>query len=254
MLLETADAAVGYGKPLLEHINMECDRGQFWGFLGANGIGKSTLLRALMGLQPLLSGSLSLDGRPLASLKPAECARLAALAGTGRAADRALTVTELVSIGRHPHTDWFGVLSGEDRLRVEQEIETFDLKKLARRSIDSLSDGESSRANAARAFSQDTPLVLMDEPLAFLDPPRKVELMVLLRRRAHDENRCVIATLHDMELALRWCDGLILAFGGQVCQGPPRQMVLQGALEQLYPDRSPYFDDYLREITSRVYQ
>ncbi|MDY3869406.1 MAG: ABC transporter ATP-binding protein [Pyramidobacter sp.] len=245
--------SVGYHRPLIEEISLDCERGQLWGFLGANGAGKSTLLRVLTGLLPPLSGTVLIDGIPLGSIRPSRMARLAAFAQTARPSDGRLTVEELVSVGRSPHTGWFGTLSAEDKRRAAGEIERFGLGDLAHRQISSLSDGEAARASAARAFCQDTPLVLMDEPLAFLDPPRKVELMALLSRRAHEEHTCIIVTLHDIELALRWCDGLILVSQGRARQGTPRQIAASGVLSTLYPDSSRDFDEYLSEITSRVF-
>jgi iron complex transport system ATP-binding protein len=179
--------------------------------LGKNGAGKSTLLRTLAGLQSSLAGRVSLE-RPdgqrqdVASLGKSQMARLVSVVLTERPHVEQLTVSELVGMGRLPYTGFFGGLNADDRRLVDRSLELTGTLPLARRQVQALSDGELQKVMIAKALAQQTPIILLDEPTAYLDYPSKVDMMTLLGRLAHSQQLTILLSTHDLDLASRLGD------------------------------------------------
>lgn len=233
-LLEARDIRAGYhGCEVLHGIGFALRAGEVLGVVGPNGSGKSTLLRALTGLLPLLGGQVTIAGTALAKLGSRERARLCAVQPQVEAPLFDYTVEEFVLLGRHPHRPLLGPASSEDRAAAHQAIEKTDLGSLCRRSIRSLSTGEWQRALLARALAQNTPLLMLDEPAAHLDPGHRYATHVLLQKLAHKENRAVLCVSHDLNLAAEFCDRLMILSSGHIrALGTPaevlREEILQG--------------------------
>lgn len=174
--------------------------------LGRNGAGKSTLLRTLAAFQRPLAGRIMLGDTDLAEYTPSGLARKIGVVLTDRIQARELTVGELVALGRAPYTDTWGRMDAADREAVSRAMEMAGVTRMASRRVSSLSDGERQRAMIAKALAQETPVILLDEPTAFLDYPAKVEMMMLLGRLAAEGGRTVMLSTHDVELALQTCD------------------------------------------------
>lgn len=197
------------------------ERGVLTCLVGTNGTGKSTLLRTMAGLVPPLGGRVCLDGAPLGSLPPRERAKLVAVVLTGRPEADHLTVAELVALGRTPHTGFSGRLGEADRAAVGRALRLAGLAGMEQRTVRTLSDGECQRAMVARALAQATPVVLLDEPTAFLDFPTKRALFALLARLAHTEGKSVLASTHDLELARQAADRIWLLSPSGLDTGTP---------------------------------
>ncbi len=247
--LETRDLAVGYAKPrhprrvVVKEVNVALKRGELTCLLGPNGAGKSTLIRTLCGMQPPLEGKVLLGGEPLEKLSPSDLARRMSLVLTERVAVGMMPVVTLVSLGRHPYTDWAGRLGPQDREVVRRAMADVGIEFLGHRPVCELSDGERQKVMIARALAQEPQVMVLDEATAFLDLPRRVELMHLLRNLAHEGRRAILLSTHDLDLALRCADRLwLLSPGGPLVHGVPEDLVLSDAFAQTFADAGVSFD------------
>ena len=195
-------------------ITARLQAGELTCLLGPNGAGKSTLLRTLAAFQPPLDGELLLDGRPLNAFTPQERATRIGVVLTERPDIKGMRVREMVAMGRSPYTGFWGGLSAQDETAVDEAIQQVGIHDLERRMLHTLSDGERQKVMIAKALAQQTPIIFLDEPTAFLDFPSKVEMMLLLRRLAREMQKTVFLSTHDLELALQTADRLWLLRGG----------------------------------------
>jgi iron complex transport system ATP-binding protein len=248
-VLQTLNLAVGYSPPrrpvhvVLDQINATLYRGELACLIGPNGAGKSTLLRTLAGMQPPLNGQIVLAGRDLSTLTSGELARLLSIVLTEQVDVGTLTAYALVALGRHPYTDWAGTLTEYDEKIVRQAIQAVGAVELAARSVGELSDGERQKIMIARALAQEPALMLLDEPTAFLDLPRRVEVMQMLRNLARNTGRGILLSTHDLDLALRSADRVwLLPQGGPLQMGAPEDLVLSGAFEAAFHSEGVVFD------------
>jgi iron complex transport system ATP-binding protein len=238
--LRARDLAVGYQsrgerRAVLERVNVNVGAGELVCLIGPNGIGKSTLIRTLAKLQPLLWGSIAIAGADLTSLRTGDVARRVGVVLTERVALGGLTVRQVVELGRYPHTGWLGVLTGADHDVVSWAIDAVGARHLTTRDFHQLSDGERQRAMVARALAQEPSILVLDEPTAFLDVASRVELMGLLRQLTRGCGVAAIVSTHDLELALRVADRLWLILpGGELVSGAPEDIVLSGAIAHAF--------------------
>lgn len=226
-LISTQDLAVGYGKDgttvtLLSGLNLNLEAGTLVALLGMNGAGKSTLLRAITGDTQPLAGTLYYGGRNVKEMSLMERARFMGLVSTDRIAAGGLTVTELVEMGRQPHTGFLGRLSKQDHEIVAQAIESVGMTHKADSYTASLSDGERQKCMIARALAQETPVIVLDEPTAFLDVASRIETMQLLADLAHNQGKAVLLSSHDMSQSLLKADRLwLITHDREVITGSP---------------------------------
>lgn len=187
-MIELKELTLGYGqRTLLETVNARITGGQLVALLGRNGTGKSTLLRAMMGLEKPQSGEITLQGKNIASLKPEKLARNISFVTTDKVRIANLRCKDVVALGRAPYTNWIGQLQPEDQKRVDDAMQLVGMSGYAEKTMDKMSDGECQRIMIARALAQDTPVILLDEPTAFLDLPNRYELCLLLKKLAQEE-------------------------------------------------------------------
>lgn len=250
-VLSTTDLTVGYANvrkmpvAVVEHINVDLMAGELVCLIGPNGAGKSTLMRTLAGMQSPLTGTVHLMGDDLKSLKPNELARRLSIVLTERVDVGVLSAYTLVALGRYPYTGWMGDLRPEDELVVQQAITAVGATDLANRNVGELSDGERQKIMIARALAQEPVVMLLDEPTAYLDLPRRAELMAMLRRLARETGRAILLSTHDLDLALRNADRIwLLPKGGHLQAGAPEDLVLSGAFEAAFKGEGVQFDAY----------
>ena len=247
-ILTTLDLAVGYrnGKntvTLLKDLNLTLEKGKLVALLGQNGAGKSTLLRALTCDERPLAGTIEVNGRSLLEMSQKDRSRLIGLVSTERIQAGALTVTELVGLGRQPHTGFLGRLDDEDREIVRQAMADAGIIGKADEYMASLSDGERQKAMIARALAQQTPIIILDEPTAFLDVASRIETMRLLQSLAHERGKAVLLSSHDVSQSLMLADELwLITTDRQVLTGPPKQLVDDGAMNRLFENRDIHFN------------
>lgn len=211
MVISLSQLSVGYSSshPVISDINLELKSGQLACLIGENGIGKSTLLKTLTGFLPKLNGSLLLDNRDIESFSQREIARQVSIVLTQKPDVQNLTIEEIIGLGRSPYTGFFGRLRAEDRKVIDDAIATMGIEKLRGRMIQTLSDGERQKVMIAKALAQETPVILLDEPTAFLDFPSKAETFQSLQRMAHERDKLILLSTHDLELAVRFSDSLL---------------------------------------------
>ncbi len=211
MVISLSQLSVGYtlSHPVISDINLELRSGQLACLIGENGIGKSTLLKTLTGFLPKLKGSLLLGNRDIESFSQRELARQVSIVLTQKPDVQNLTIEEIIGLGRSPYTGFFGRLRAEDRKVVDDAIATMGIEKLRGRMIQTLSDGERQKVMIAKALAQETPIILLDEPTAFLDFPSKAETFQSLQRMAHERDKLILLSTHDLELAVRFADSLL---------------------------------------------
>lgn len=202
---------LAYGnKVILNAENTTFGRGTLTALIGRNGSGKSTLLRALAAIDAPHSGAVVVNGSPLHSLTAEERARLISFVSTQRVRIANLSCQDVVAIGRAPYTNWLGRMQEQDQQIVSSALEAVGMSDFALRSIDSLSDGECQRVMIARALAQQTPVILLDEPTAFLDIPTRFEICRLLADLAHKGGKTIIFSTHDIDAALPACDSVAI--------------------------------------------
>lgn len=232
-MIELQHLTIGYGnRAVLTDINQTIPDGQMICLLGANGVGKSTLLRTLSGFIPPLSGKVLLQGRELSSLSLSELSRSVSVVLTERVEVPNMKVVDLVGMGRSPYTGFFGTLSSEDRDIVGKAIEMAGIASLAGRTTETLSDGERQKAMLAKALAQQTQVILLDEPTAFLDFHAKANTLRLLSQLAHKTGKSIFLSTHDVEMALRLSDILWIVLEGRILSGTTDSLTQDGTLKR----------------------
>lgn len=225
------------------HINAGINSGELTCLLGANGIGKSTLLRTLSAFQPKLSGEIFIQGKEIEQYKDKELSMAISVVLTEKCEVRNMIVTELVGLGRTPYTGFWGTLDEDDKRIVERSISLVKIEKLADRMVHTLSDGERQKVMIAKALAQETPIIFLDEPTAFLDFPSKVEMMQLLHRLSRQTNKTIFLSTHDLELALQIADKIwLMDKMNGVIIGTPEDLSLNGSLSAFFAHKGIIFD------------
>ena len=229
------ELSIGYSTKTGQHVvasalTAALRKGELTCLLGPNGIGKSTLLRTLSAFQPKLGGSVGINGREISDYSDKELSRLIGVVLTEKPDVQQMTVLELVELGRSPYTGFWGTLDDDDRQVVSQSLRLVGIERLAPRLVHTLSDGERQKVMIAKALAQQTPVIYLDEPTAFLDFPSKVEMMQLLARLAREEQKTIFLSTHDVELALQLADQLWLMQPGGLSVGTPSELAQRGVL------------------------
>lgn len=225
-----ADASVGFGW------------GELTALIGRNGTGKSTLLRTIAALSRPRSGTITVEGKDLFSLSMKEVAERISFVSTDDVRVQNLRVRDVVALGRAPYTNWVGRLTAEDKAKVEESLRLVGMAAFADSSVESLSDGERQRVMIARALAQDTPIILLDEPTAFLDLPNKYEICLLLRRLAHQEGKCILFSTHDLSIAIELCDTIAMIEGGEFRYGTAQMLIESGDMQRIFEQTQIEFD------------
>ena len=248
IVIQGQDLSIGYRtgkqeKIVHEHLNFQLHAGELTCLLGANGTGKSTLLRTLSASQPALSGKLDIMGKPLTEYTEKERSRTIGVVLTDKTFAGGLSVYELVGLGRQPHTGFFGRLNKEDKRIIEEAMEHVGIAHKAHSYTAELSDGERQKAMIAKALVQECPLILLDEPTAFLDVVSRIEIMHLLHRLAVEQQKAILLSTHDIEQALVLSDKLWLLSKEHGLQtGVTEDIILNHQMENLFDKKDIRFD------------
>ena len=242
-MIELQHFSIGYKEnSLLHEVNATIKKGQLTALIGRNGTGKSTLLRAIAGLNRCYSGKIILDGHDIACMKTEDMAKTLAVVTTERTRIANLRCEDVVAIGRAPYTNWIGKMQEVDKEIVMRSLASVGMEAYAERTMDKMSDGECQRIMIARALAQDTPIILLDEPTSFLDMPNRYELCTLLARLAHEENKCILFSTHELDIALSLADAIALIDPPQLSYMPTEEMRRSGCIERLFRNNCVTFD------------
>lgn len=253
-IIEMKNLVVGYRRknlavPVMGFPSIKVEKGDFIAVAGQNGIGKSTLIKTLIQLIPEIKGEILLKGKSVKTYSRTTLASLISYVSTEIVHNQQMTVRDLVTFGRYPYTNWFGKIEKEDLKIVDEAIELLELQHLAGRSIDEISDGERQRAMIARALAQQTEIMILDEPTAFLDLPHKHEIVNLLGWLSRKFNKTVIFTTHDLGIAIREADKLWLLSRDEFFQGSPEDLILSGTISKTFNTSKVSFDNRKGEFT-----
>lgn len=220
----------GRVQSLMGPVSTTAYEGELIAVMGRNGCGKSTLLRTITGLMDSLQGEIHILGSRLATYSRKELARIMGYVSTEVVRVPGLSVEKLVVLGRYPHTNWMGKLDASDQEVIERALDLTSLQALRFRDLDELSDGERQRAMVARTLAQDTQILILDEPTAFLDLSHRYEIIALLGSLAMDHGKTVIYSTHDLQIALQQSDKIWLIHRQEMLEGAPEDLVLSGRL------------------------
>ncbi|BAH55282.1 ABC transporter ATP-binding protein [Rhodococcus opacus] len=228
--------SLGYGdRIIVDHLNLEVRTGVITTVIGPNGCGKSTLLRALGRLLKPRNGSVLLDGKAIGSMRTKDVARTLGMLPQAPVAPEGLTVADLVARGRHPHQSWLRQWSSDDEGEVAEALALTGVSDLADRPVDQLSGGQRQRAWISMALAQGTDILLLDEPTTYLDLAHSVEVLDLVDRMHEELGRTVVMVLHDLNLAIRYSDQLIVMRDGTiVASGAPKDIISAELLLEVF--------------------
>lgn len=248
IILKTENLTIGYiskkGKTIVaSNINIELKKGELVGLIGANGIGKSTLLRTLTQVQDALSGSIHLNEKNVLDYNDLDMAKMMSLVLTEQIASKNLSVFELVSLGRQPYTNWVGNLSENDIETVNKALNQTNLSDLKNKKCFELSDGQLQKVMIARALAQDTDLIILDEPTTHLDMYHKAYILKLLQNLAKETNKTILFSSHEIDLAIQLCDKLVVMTEGNVVSDEPCNLISKGTFNTLFPKDLIAFDE-----------
>lgn len=246
-ILSTSNLNIGYktkkaAVTIAQNLNLNLSSGRLIALIGANGIGKSTLLRTITGIQPPLAGNVFLNDKNINTYKPLDLAQNLSLVLTEKLPSSNLSVFELVALGRQPYTNWIGTLTPEDIIKVNEALELTQISHLAQKRHFEISDGQLQKVLIARALAQDTPLIILDEPTTHLDLLHKVSLFKLLKKLTQETQKCILFSTHDIDLAIQLSDEMIIMTPDLVVQDEPCNLISKGSFATLFKDEHIVFD------------
>jgi iron complex transport system ATP-binding protein len=247
IILKASDISVGYSNKkenilISSGINLTLEKGKLISLIGANGIGKSTLLRTLTGIQKTLAGTVLLDGQNIHKMDSLSLAQNLSVVLTEKLPPSNLTVFELIALGRQPYTNWLGKLTELDITKINEAMELTQISNLATKKHYEISDGQLQKVLVARALAQDTPLIILDEPTTHLDLLHKVALFKLLKKLTQETQKCILFSTHDIDMAIQLSDEMIIMTPETVVQDEPCNFISKGSFNTLFEDEHIVFD------------
>jgi iron complex transport system ATP-binding protein len=247
VVLQTQNLSIGYSLKkvrniIASNIDLSLKEGKLVSLIGVNGIGKSTLLRTLTGIQKPLDGNVILNGKQINHYNPLELAKQLSLVLTEKLPSSNLTVFELIALGRQPYTNWLGKLTEEDVSKVNTAMEVTGTTAYSAKKHHEISDGQLQKVLIARALAQDTPLIVLDEPTTHLDLQHKVSLFQLLKKLAHETNKCILFSTHDIDMAIQLSDEMVIMTPGSTVLGKPSHFIENKTFDKLFSDEAVEFD------------
>lgn len=246
-ILNTSNLSIGYktkktAVTIAENLNLNLTSGKLISLIGANGIGKSTLLRTITGIQQPLLGTVFLNDKNINTYKPLDLAQNLSLVLTEKLPPSNLTVFELVALGRQPYTNWVDSLTQTDIEKVQEAMTLTQIEHLAQKKHFEISDGQLQKVLIARALAQDTALIILDEPTTHLDLLHKVSLFKLLKKLTQETQKCILFSTHDIDLAIQLSDEMIIMTPESVVQDEPCNLISNGNFATLFKDEHIVFD------------
>ena len=225
----------GYDRPLLqEAFSGTLEKGRLVALLGRNGCGKTTLIHTTVGFVAPLEGQIRIDNRPVGTLSIKERAKLMSIVGTKAVQSPYMCVYDLIALGRYPYLSFMGRLQDKDRVFIEEIVQVLGIEHLQYKRISSCSDGEQQLVQLARALAQDTPIILLDEATAHLDFVNKVKIFERLQALAKNQGKLILMSTHDLHIALRYADSVMLFEEGRIVCATPDYLVEKGLISRVF--------------------
>ncbi len=247
IILQTKNLSIGYTSKkevltIASDINISLLKGKLITLIGGNGIGKSTLLKTITAIQTPIFGEVILNNKDIFSIENLVLAQQQSLVLTDKLPSSNLTVWELIALGRQPYTNWIGTLSDEDYSKINIAIQLTNIEHLSEKKHFEISDGQLQKVLIARALAQDTDLIILDEPTTHLDLFHKVSVFKLLQKLAHETEKCILFSTHDIDLAIQLSDEMIVMTKGYCIQDQPCNLIEKGVFDTLFKDEHIVFD------------
>ena len=247
IILQASKISIGYTSKkvkniIASNIDLSLENAKLIALIGANGIGKSTLLRTITGIQNPISGTVLLNGKNIHGLDSLTLAQKLSVVLTEKLPPSNLTVWELIALGRQPYTNWIGTLTDKDIAKINEAIELTQISHLISKKHYEISDGQLQIVLIARALAQDTPLIILDEPTTHLDLLHKVILFKLLKKLTQETEKCILFSTHDIDMAIQLSDEMIIMTPEDVIQDQPCNLILKGSFNALFQDEHIVFD------------
>ena len=247
IILQAKDISIGYSNKkettvVASQVNLALEKGKLTALIGANGIGKSTLLRTIIGIQAPLSGQVFLENKDIHSVDNLTLAQHLSVVLTDKLPPSNLTVFELIALGRQPYTNWIGKPTATDIAKVNEALELTQISHLANEKHDEISDGQLQIVFIARALAQNTPLIILDEPTTHLDLLHKVTLLKLLKKLTQETGKSILFSTHDIDMAIQLSDEMIIMTPESVVQDQPCNLIMKGNFNTLFQDEHILFD------------
>ncbi|MCF6279314.1 MAG: ABC transporter ATP-binding protein [Flavobacteriaceae bacterium] len=254
IILNIKKLTIGYSSKKLESvvargINIEVNEPKLICLVGKNGIGKSTLLRTLSGVQPKLSGEIIIRNKNLNTYSSNDLSRIMSLVLTEKLPESNLTVFELIALGRQPYTNWIGSLSQTDIEKINEAMQLTNIEHLSDRKYFELSDGQLQKVLISRALAQDTDIIILDEPTAHLDVQHKMETFLLLKELVDDFGKTIIISTHEIHLAIQSANELWLMTEDEIICGNPQKLIKNESIEKLFSSDKIEFDVKKQQFT-----
>ena len=247
-ILSTSNLTIGYQSKkevvtIAENLNLNLKEGKLITLIGANGVGKSTLLRTLTGIQKPITGDVFLNKKSIKNYSPLALAQDLSVVLTEKLPPSNLTVYELVALGRQPYTNWIGKLSKLDISKIDYAIQLTGIEPFKSKRNYQISDGQLQKVLIARALAQDTPLIVLDEPTTNLDLLHKVSVFKLLKKLCEETGKCILFSTHDIDLAIQLSDEMIVMTTENCTQDEPCKLIKNGIFNTLFLNQDVFFDD-----------
>jgi len=254
IILQASKISIGYTSKkvkniIASNIDLSLEKGKLIALIGANGIGKSTLLRTITGIQKPISGTVMLNGKNIHELNALTLAQNLSVVLTEKLPPSNLTVWELIALGRQPYTNWIGKLSDNDIEKINEAIQLTQIGHLTSKKHYEISDGQLQIVLIARALAQDTPLIILDEPTTHLDLLHKVTLLKLLKKLTQETGKSILFSTHDIDMAIQLSDEMIIMTPENVVQNQPCNLILKGSFNTLFQDEHIVFDSEKGKFT-----
>jgi iron complex transport system ATP-binding protein len=261
--IELNNLRVGYRsrsfeKSVFGPVNVKINQSEMVGIIGRNGIGKSTLLRTIANLQPQLDGEIFIGGISNRYISLKEMARTVSFVSTEYLHSFQIKVDEIIAMGRFPYTGWLGRLNDADKKAIKQAVSQTGVSHLMDKSLHELSDGERQKVMIARALAQDTPLIILDEPTAYLDLPSRYEILMILHDLTVHNDKTILFSTHDLSIAMDVADKLWLLIENDVYEGAPEDLLINKVFRKLFLNSPAEFDSktstfrFKRELKRKV--
>jgi iron complex transport system ATP-binding protein len=245
---------IGYDKGkytdiISKNISFELGESQLTALVGANGIGKSTLLKTLTQIETPLSGEMCLYGRKIQDYTTQEISKLVSVVWANNPIQANLTVFDLVALGRHPYTNWIGMLTKTDARAIEEALTLTHCLDISHKKCYEISDGQLQKAMIARSLAQHTPVIILDEPTTHLDVYHKVFILKLLKKLAAEQKKTILFSTHEIDMAIQVCDQMILMKSDKVVSGEPCELIENHEFSAVFPSDLVDFNESTGRFT-----
>lgn len=245
IVLKLENVSIGYTNTIYANIEASAQKGQIIAVIGANGTGKSTLLKSISGITPYISGEISLLEKSIKEYKTAQLAQKISFVPAQSHRAKRFSLFDMLATGCYSRSNWLGTISPQDKILIKETLQKVGLNSFENRDISTLSDGEFQRAAIARSLVQNSQIILLDEPTAFLDIANKITVIKLLKKIVLEQNKTVIFSTHDLLQAIKICDKLWILGYNNFMEGSPNSLIEKGAFDKIFKDSSLKFDSKL---------